>query len=369
MCRFRYLFYQVFLKIKYEKKRYMLYILSFYTGLLLPAFCIANIRSVDQVIYYTTFKGMERAAQIDWLGEKFDAVSLDEGRKGSVSAFYEEDITKWNHQYVTIKGIDEHFLYPLPEITGREFTKSELKDGENVCLLNRKNAEQYTCNIGDMITIRNRKFKIIGFIEDEKHSGIIIPYRAMERAYASERLIQFSYIFLSDDEDEREETSGNLVRQIEINDKNAEILEVTNGEVLYENALAAKTRWRAVRGAAAGVSLFFFLLNEIIVLAGKIKKERQAIGVNMALGASEKEVRLCLLFETLMITFTAAVLILSTLVPLARVFGLESAVILDSETVIIFLVMAFLMCELLTWGAFNAVKKSTISAMLKAGDL
>ena len=35
MDRVNYLFYQLFLKIKYEKRRYFLYVLSFYVGLLL----------------------------------------------------------------------------------------------------------------------------------------------------------------------------------------------------------------------------------------------------------------------------------------------------------------------------------------------
>lgn len=54
MDRVNYLFYQLFLKIKYEKRRYFLYVLSFYVGLLLPTCCIANTRSVEQVIYYTS---------------------------------------------------------------------------------------------------------------------------------------------------------------------------------------------------------------------------------------------------------------------------------------------------------------------------
>ena len=33
MDRVNYLFYQLFLKIKYEKRRYFLYVLSFYVGL------------------------------------------------------------------------------------------------------------------------------------------------------------------------------------------------------------------------------------------------------------------------------------------------------------------------------------------------
>lgn len=66
MDRVNYLFYQLFLKIKYEKEN-ILYVLSFYVGLLLPTCCITNTRL--NVIYYTTFKGMEYSFQVDWLNK------------------------------------------------------------------------------------------------------------------------------------------------------------------------------------------------------------------------------------------------------------------------------------------------------------
>lgn len=116
MDRVNYLFYQLFLKIKYEKRRYFLYVLSFYVGLLLPTCCIANTRSVEQVIYYTTFKGMEDSFQVDWLSRTFNTIKLDKEISYSISAFYEESFPEWENQYVSIKGIDESYFYPLPKI-------------------------------------------------------------------------------------------------------------------------------------------------------------------------------------------------------------------------------------------------------------
>lgn len=66
-----------------------MYILSFYIGLLFPAFCIANIRSADQVIYYTTFDNMEDSVQIEWFSSGFE-VPVAEGTKYSVSAYYQD---------------------------------------------------------------------------------------------------------------------------------------------------------------------------------------------------------------------------------------------------------------------------------------
>ena len=102
MDRVNYLFYQLFLKIKYEKRRYFLYVLSFYVGLLLPTCCIANTRSVEQVIYYTTFKGMEDSFQVDWLSRTFNTIKLDKEISYSISAFYEESFPEWENQYVSI---------------------------------------------------------------------------------------------------------------------------------------------------------------------------------------------------------------------------------------------------------------------------
>ena len=62
--RKKYILYQIWLKILHQKKKYLLYVLSFYVGLLLPAFCLANIRSVDRVFYFTTFHGMKNTVQI-----------------------------------------------------------------------------------------------------------------------------------------------------------------------------------------------------------------------------------------------------------------------------------------------------------------
>ncbi len=374
MRRIRYLFHQVFQKVRAEKRRYVLYVFSFYAGLLLPAFCIANIRSVDRVIYYTTFEGMENTVQIDWLGERFDVVDEEAAKGMSVSAYYEEDMAEWNHQYVSVEGIDGHYFYPLPKVSGRTFAENEFENGENVCLLNRRYAREYSCGIGDKVKLREEQFEVIGLMEDE-YSGIILPYRAMERAYRKESLIQFSCIVpkgaAAGEKDAAAEKGAaeGIARQIEGADETAEILEVTQGETLYENALAAKMRWRFLRGAAAGAALLFFILNESIVLTGKLENEQQVIGVNMALGAAEGEVKLCLLFETLMITAAAVSLVLLTAFPLANIFGLGSAVVLDREAVFAFSVMSFLMCGILTWAAMQAVRRKSISMMLRVRDM
>ena len=279
MDRVNYLFYQLFLKIKYEKRRYFLYVLSFYVGLLLPTCCIANTRSVEQVIYYTTFKGMEDSFQVDWLSRTFNTIKLDKEISYSISAFYEESFPEWENQYVSIKGIDESYFYPLPKIEGRTFSKKELQEGKDVCLMNKQYARMHACEIGDMIQIRDKRLKVIGLIDNSVYSGMIIPYQTMLNVYKEEKDIQFSGTFFCENELQKQKRIDEVIEQIKEKDNHADILGVTEGEELYKNALYTKIQWRIVRGMCALVAILFFMINETIVLMAKAKKERKIMGI------------------------------------------------------------------------------------------
>ena len=219
MDRVNYLFYQLFLKIKYEKRRYFLYVLSFYVGLLLPTCCIANTRSVEQVIYYTTFKGMEDSFQVDWLSRTFNTIKLDKEISYSISAFYEESFPEWENQYVSIKGIDESYFYPLPKIEGRTFSKKELQEGKDVCLMNKQYARMQACEIGDMIQIRDKRLKVIGLIDNSVYSGMIIPYQTMLNVYKEEKDIQFSGTFFCENELQKQKRIDEVIEQIKEKDE------------------------------------------------------------------------------------------------------------------------------------------------------
>lgn len=346
LWRWGYGCHQVYLKIWHQKKRYLLYIISFYIGLLFPAFCIANIRSADQVIYYTTFDNMEDSVQVDWFSSGFDVPGI-EGTEYSVSAYYQEDFPQWNHQYIAVKGIDEHYFYPLPEISGRGFDEEELREGRRVCLLDQKNAKRYDCRAGDRISVCGEKLRIIGIIMDTKFEGILLPFGAMEEICRNKQNIQFTGVFRADTEEEKAKITAWVTEELE-KYEGVEVQGVIDGSTIYENALATKMQWRADRGIGAAVSALFFLMNETVVLMGKAKKERQTIGIHMALGATEGEMKGMLFLETLLVTFFSAMLVLATLLPFARLASMESAVLLDHTAVIWFLAAAFFMCEILT---------------------
>lgn len=365
MDRVNYLFYQLFLKIKYEKRRYFLYVLSFYVGLLLPTCCIANTRSVEQVIYYTTFKGMEDSFQVDWLSRTFNTIKLDKEISYSISAFYEESFPEWENQYVSIKGIDESYFYPLPKIEGRTFSKNELQEGKDVCLMNKQYARMHACEIGDMIQIRDKRLKVIGLIDNSVYSGMIIPYQTMLNVYKEEKDIQFSGTFFCENELQKQKRIDEVIEQIKEKDNHADILGVTEGEELYKNALYTKIQWRIVRGMCALVAILFFMINETIVLMAKAKKERKIMGINLALGATERDIKYCLFFETLLVTLLAVFLVMITLRPLAKLASLEHIIILDSMVIVETVILAVWACEILTWIMVSRIKKENIADMVR----
>ena len=365
MDRVNYLFYQLFLKIKYEKRRYFLYVLSFYVGLLLPTCCIANTRSFEQVIYYTTFKGMEDSFQVDWLSRTFNTIKLDKEISYSISAFYEESFPEWENQYVSIKGIDGSYFYPLPKIEGRTFSKKELQEGKDVCLMNKQYARMHACEIGDMIQIRDKRLKVIGLIDNSVYSGMIIPYQTMLNVYKEEKDIQFSGTFFCENELQKQKRIDEVIEQIKEKDNHADILGVTEGEELYKNALYTKIQWRIVRGMCALVAILFFMINETIVLMAKAKKERKIMGINLALGATERDIKYCLFFETLLVTLLAVFLVMITLRPLAKLASLEHIIILDSMVIVETVILAVWACEILTWIIVSRIKKENIADMVR----
>ena len=66
MNRKKYILYQIWLKILHQKKKVFIVCTFLLCRASAAAFCLANIRSVDRVFYFTTFHGMKNTVQIDW---------------------------------------------------------------------------------------------------------------------------------------------------------------------------------------------------------------------------------------------------------------------------------------------------------------
>ena len=326
---------------------------------------VLKMRGESYPVRDCAIRTMEDSFQVDWLSRTFNTIKLDKEISYSISAFYEESFPEWENQYVSIKGIDESYFYPLPKIEGRTFSKKELQEGKDVCLMNKQYARMHACEIGDMIQIRDKRLKVIGLIDNSVYSGMIIPYQTMLNVYKEEKDIQFSGTFFCENELQKQKRIDEVIEQIKEKDNHADILGVTEGEELYKNALYTKIQWRIVRGMCALVAILFFMINETIVLMAKAKKERKIMGINLALGATERDIKYCLFFETLLVTLLAVFLVMITLRPLAKLASLEHIIILDSMVIVETVILAVWACEILTWIIVSRIKKENIADMVR----
>lgn len=187
----------------------------------------------------------------------------------------------------------------------------------------------------------------------------------MLNVYKEEKDIQFSGTFFCENELQKQKRIDEVIEQIKEKDNHADILGVTEGEELYKNALYTKIQWRIVRGMCALVAILFFMINETIVLMAKAKKERKIMGINLALGATERDIKYCLFFETLLVTLLAVFLVMITLRPLAKLASLEHIIILDSMVIVETVILAVWACEILTWIIVSRIKKENIADMVR----
>ena len=97
----------------------------------------------------------------------------------------------------------------------------------------------------------------------------------------------------------------------------------------------------------------------------KAKKERKIMGINLALGATERDIKYCLFFETLLVTLLAVFLVMITLRPLAKLASLEHIIILDSMVIVETVILAVWACEILTWIIVSRIKKENIADMVR----
>lgn len=333
---------------------------------ILTIMCMYGIKRKKVVLSAgIVFVYFEFIAILDFILAFISMEFIKEQFEHSISAFYEESFPEWENQYVSIKGIDESYFYPLPKIEGRTFSKKELQEGKDVCLMNKQYARMHACEIGDMIQIRDKRLKVIGLIDNSVYSGMIIPYQTMLNVYKEEKDIQFSGTFFCENELQKQKRIDEVIEQIKEKDNHADILGVTEGEELYKNALYTKIQWRIVRGMCALVAILFFMINETIVLMAKAKKERKIMGINLALGATERDIKYCLFFETLLVILLAVFLVMITLRPLAKLASLEHIIILDSMVIVETVILAVWACEILTWIIVSRIKKENIADMVR----
>lgn len=359
MKKMGYLIRQTFQSIAYYKKRYILYLISFYVGLLLPILCISNFNQIRAMLHYYLFQGIERSVSLDWQSYSFNAVNLDVPVDYTVKAGCQERFLNWDSRPMSIMGIEKNHYNDLSKVDGRMFSDAEMEQGKNVCILDQETSQKYNCGIDDTIKIKGSKLTVIGISEERMiRNQIILPLATMKKLYGGhDTYIQFTGIFILDKDQNIEQFIADIENIVLAKDQEAEILFSETGEKMYQTAIQSVERWKFLRGIIAfGVSLFF-MLNELVIITGKMQKDRKMIAVKMALGASQYTIACCCLLEITFITLIADLLIFLSIHPIAKILALDEIILFDPFVVVVSLLGSMGVAVMITLIIFWDLKK------------
>lgn len=235
--KFKYACEQSLARVIYNKRKYVLFIVSFYIGLLLPALCLASLRYVEQTVAFNIFDCMDEAVVIDWFADDFDSVMINDGRDYSISAHYEETFAGQNDRYLSVTGIDENYYRPMPSVIGKGFSASDHRDGNLVCLISKKDAEALSLGIYDSIVIKDTPLTITGMVDNTRYDGLMLPYSTMKKIYSGTERVQLTATIISESGADKEMIIQNITNQIDGMKDTTSLISVVDGEELYNNAI------------------------------------------------------------------------------------------------------------------------------------
>lgn len=367
MC---YLGYQTIQRMMHIKAHYLLYIVSFYIGLLLPVFCIANYSFLKDRLEFYVFDGMDNSVQIDWFSSSFQTTDFDGLTGYSMKAMYQEVVSDWDNYPILVEGIEKNYFYKMPSVKGRALTNKEMDQGDAVCLLDMASSKKYNCDVGDMVQINDHNLKVVGVITNSIiRNHIIIPLGMVDKIYREKgETIQYSGTFMMNEKQDANQLISLLSSMIKEKDEHAKILFSAMGEETHKQAIQSVAQWKVLRAfIALGVAIFF-LINEMIIIIGKLQKDKKAIAIKMALGISSREIGICYLIETICIIFVADLLVFLTITPLAKVFSLDEIILFDPFVVIVTLIGSLGISAIISLGVMHTLKKKQISSMLTMED-
>lgn len=362
--RYRYICRQAYRKAVYNKRKYALYIISFYIGLLLPALCLANMRYVAGTVELATFDRMSDAVIIDWFAKDFDAVTVGGEAEYSMTAHYEETFAGQEERYLSVTGIDENSFRPIPSLIGKAFSASDHQNGESVCLLSKKDAEALFLKLNDTIKVKDTPITVVGLVDDARYDGMILPYSTMKKLYSGKERVQLSATVIPRLPADKDTVVRDITEQIDGLKDSTSLISVSDGEDLYNRTMQDAMRWRLLRLAIAAVALAFFLTNEILVLLGKSEIEKRTIGVLLSLGVDRRDISVGMIIDAMIIVLPAALLAMLSLMPLAKMAGIDSAISEDGCFAGLFLSLSLGLCAICSYILIRKTASISISELI-----
>lgn len=221
-------------------------------------------------------------------------------------------------------AIDEQWIparkWAIPQ--GRTFDAVDITRGARHALVSASLMEAKNWHIGDMISLADSSFYIIGSTTPEEapieketqgaailvgENSVFIPYTtSLPRRELHECMKQVDMIFVHDPSGAPHATRAKAERLLEQPDWEAPPLEW----ITPDRLLARIRRWQQtiswIAGTAGGLGLLLGGVTLASLLLSGVRERIPEIGLRRALGAQQRDIALLFIFEALVLTLGAA---------------------------------------------------------------
>ena len=224
--------------------------------------------------------------------------------------------SKKTNPNVKIFGIDENYLKVSGQsiAEGRNFSKSEIENGSDVILLGKdvvlKVFDQYDTAVGKMISVGNKKFKVVGILASKGASQIasdnqaMIPVQNARWSFPADNISYEMNVMVNDPNDMDlgiEEATGVLrsIRHLRLDDEND--FDLAKSERLA-NQILDQLKYIKIATIVIGILTLIGagigLMNIILV---SVNERTREICISKALGATKRTIGIQFLTEAIVI--------------------------------------------------------------------
>lgn len=227
------------------------------------------------------------------------------------------------HPQVTVLGVDDNYLTTgsLQLKAGRNFTSREIQYGKNVVIIGynlKTNLFGHRKYTGQRITIGNRKYTVIGILEERgatlgfsSDQTALFPLKAARKAFSSsgasfEIDVRVDHVNLVDPAIEAGKGLFRRVRKLNVHEEN-------DFEVIKSDQLVSmvSNNLSMIRGATFFIGLITLLgatIGLMNIMLVSVKERTREIGTKKALGATSRNIKIQFLSEALLISQAGGIL-------------------------------------------------------------
>ena len=230
------------------------------------------------------------------------------------------DVFSWGdfEKAITYTGTTESYqkVERVKIAKGRFFTEDEANAAENLMVLGADLAEEIFGNqnpVGESIRLKKKRFKIIGVLEpkastffENPNQSAYIPLKTAQQKLLGIKHV--SFIRLRVDEEKRIPQTVEEVKKTLIERHDEEDFSVRNTADFLDILTNVTNAIRFFLVAIAAVSLFVGGVGIMNIMLIAVKEKTREVGLRKAVGATNRDILLQFLFETVVLSILGGII-------------------------------------------------------------